>query len=175
MTPSPWIVRFASLIDPQGLVLDLACGAGRHGRLFLERGHKVTFVDKNIDGLDDLQRVDQARIVQMDLEDGKDWPFEKGHYDAIVVTNYLYRPHLKALLGSIKEGGFLLYETFAMGNEAFGRPSNPDFLLKSNELLDLVSDNFSVIAFEQGQDGDKVVQRICCVKGTGAVPHLLNL
>jgi len=163
MSPSSWIKRFSHLVN--GTVLDLACGGGRHGRLFLDLGHSVEFADQDVEGLGDLLNNDKALITEIDLEDGRDWPFEKMAYDGIVVTNYLYRPHLSQMLESLKQGGVLLYETFALGNEQFGRPRNPDFLLKPGELLELVDGKLQVIAFEHGIDGEKVMQRICAVKG----------
>ena len=161
LPPSNWISRFATLITPNQTVLDVACGSGRQGRVFLEQGAKVTFVDQNVEGLADLQGTSSATILQCDLESPSGWPFAGRAFDAIVVTNYLYRPTLKALCESIQQNGYLIYETFAVGNEAYGRPRNPDFLLKENELLELVANDFNVIAFEQGIETNRVVQRIC--------------
>jgi len=164
MTPSAWIKRFAPLVAPAGNVLDLACGGGRQGRLFLEQDHDVVFVDRDCSGVSDLSGHHRAQICEMDLEDGRNWTFEAGMFDAIVVTNYLYRPHLIDMLDSLRNNAVLLYETFAVGNERFGRPRNPDFLLRPGELLELVQGRLQVVAFEQGRDGDKVVQRICAVR-----------
>ena len=167
MTVSSWIDRFSSCIPSNGVVLDLACGKGRHGRFLLNHGHKLLFVDQDVAELSDLASVETAEILQCDLEDGRDWPFEREQFSAIIVTNYLYRPHLPFLAPSLKQGGVLLYETFAQGNEKFGRPRNPDFLLRPHELLALAHDGaLNVIAFEQGQAGDKVIQRLCAVKGS---------
>jgi len=165
--PSPWISRFSSILEKKTEILDLACGAGRHGRLFLDQGHSVFFVDKNLEGVEDLSSHPQATLQQTDLEDGKDWPFDDGQFGAIVVVNYLYRPHLKDMIKSLKPGGVLLYETFALGNEKFGRPRNPDFLLKPGELIELVQGQLQVVAFEHGLEGEKVVQHICAVKDDG--------
>ncbi len=162
MSPSNWITRFAHLVN--GNVLDLACGSGRHGRLFLDTVDQVTFVDKNIEGVQDLVGRSGAVISERNLENGDPWSFDVEYFDAIIVTNYLYRPHLSDMLSSLKDGGVLLYETFALGNEKFGRPRSPDFLLKPGELLDLVDGKLQVIAYEHGIDGEKVVQRICAVK-----------
>ncbi len=176
MQPSPWVSRFSNLIRKDSCVLDLACGAGRHGRLFLEKGCRVWFVDKNIDKLDDLSDQGRATLVQKDLEDGQDWSFDDKAFDAIVVTNYLYRPHLSDMLNSLKPDGVLIYETFGMGNEEFGRPRSPDFLLKPGELLDVVQGRLSVVAYEHGIEGEKVVQRICAVKEAAQTPpYGLNL
>jgi SAM-dependent methyltransferase len=164
MDASPWIKRFSHLV--KGEVLDLACGSGRHGRLFLESADMVTLVDKNTDGVNDLSDHPSATVLERDLEDGSEWSFNANCFDAIMVTNYLYRPHLADMLGSLKDGGILLYETFAIGNEQFGRPRSPNFLLRSGELLELVNAKLQVIAYEHGIDGEKVVQRICAVKDT---------
>ncbi len=164
MTPSGWIERFCPLVSPNGRVLDLACGKGRHGRLFLKRGNWVLFVDKDVSALSDLHNHPHGELCELDLETGVDWPFQEANYDALVVTNYLYRPHWPDLLNSLKEGGVLLYETFAAGNENFGRPRNPDFLLKPGELLELAQEQLHVVAYEHGRDGDKVVQRLCAVR-----------
>lgn len=168
MEASPWVRRFVGTVKEGAQVLDLACGGGRHGRLFLKHGCHVTFVDQTLDGVADLASVAQANLLERDLEDGQPWSFPPQQYDAIVVTNYLYRPHLKSMLSSLKAGGVLIYETFALGNEQFGRPKNPDFLLRAGELLELVAPDMTVLAYEHGLDDQKVVQRICAVKKDGA-------
>ncbi|MGB0681835.1 MAG: class I SAM-dependent methyltransferase [Magnetovibrionaceae bacterium] len=146
--PSRWVMRFAPLIKPGGSVLDLAAGGGRHGRALLAAGHAVTLVDKNTAPLADLAQ--QAEVVQADLEDGSPWPLEGQGFDAIVVVNYLHRPLIPTLLDSLNPGGLFLYETFARGNEVYSRPRNPDHLLKSGELLELVGGRLQVIAYEHG-------------------------
>jgi SAM-dependent methyltransferase len=171
---SCWIKRFSPCVAPKGHVLDLACGTGRHGRLFLDNANKVTFVDRDINGVQDLENRPNVDIRQCDLEDGRDWPFAPNNFDAIIVANYLYRPHLSALAPTLQNGGVLLYETFAQGNEKLGRPKNPDFLLTSHELLDLARlSGLHVVAFEQGRDGDKIVQRLCAVKGGALAQYTL--
>ncbi|OAN53203.1 SAM-dependent methyltransferase [Paramagnetospirillum marisnigri] len=167
MEPSPWITRFASLARPGGAVLDLACGGGRHSRLFLERGHPVTAVDRDV--AQAALAVGAERIAA-DLEDGSPWPLPNRRFAVVVVTNYLWRPLFPALLGSLEEGGLLLYETFALGNEVFGRPRNPDHLLERGELLRLCT-GLTVVAFEDGiEAGRKVVQRLCAINGPGPAP-----
>ena len=146
--PSPWILRFAALAAPGGRVLDLACGAGRHARLFLARGYRVTAVDRDLSGLADLREAPDLERLETDLEDGSGWPLAGRHFDAVVVTNYLHRPLLGDIVASLAPGGLLLYETFAAGNERFGRPRNPDFLLRSGELLEVVQGRLRVLAYE---------------------------
>lgn len=161
---SAWIARFAPLVRQGGPVLDLACGGGRHSRLFLDRDHPVTALDRDTS---QAQLAEGAILVQADLENGSPWPLEGQRFAGIVVTNYLWRPLFPAILASLETGGVLLYETFALGNEAYGRPRNPDHLLDRGELLRLTH-GLSVIAFEDGiEHGRKVVQRICAINGPG--------
>lgn len=130
--PSPWIARWAHLVPEGGGVLDVACGHGRHMRFFRERGHAVTGVDRSPEAIAAVRELGEA--VQADIENGP-WPFAGRQFAAVVVTHYLWRPLLPAIVGSVAPGGVLLYETFAEGNEAVGKPSRPDFLLKHGELL----------------------------------------
>lgn len=165
-SPSPWIVRFAPLVAAGAPVLDLACGGGRHGRLFLERGHPVTFVDRDLSGVADLRGNAQAALVAADLE-AAPWPLGDRQFAAVVVTNYLWRPLFPALLGALKPRGLLLYETFLRGNERFGKPASPDFLLAENELFERCKDACEILAFEQGEDAvpkPGMRQRICARK-----------
>lgn len=170
--PSDWVVRFAPLVPEDGTMLDIACGGGRHGRHFLERGHQVTFVDRDISGVRDLEGRAGADIVEADLESPCGWPFGDRRFDAIVVTNYLWRPLLPILGAAIAKGGVLIYETFARGNEAFGRPRNPHHLLRPGELLDAFGDSLQVVAYENGIRRDhtpRAIQRITAVRREGPV------
>ena len=160
LKPSAWVVRWAALIE-RGPVLDVASGAGRHALFFAERGFEVIAVDR------EPQKIQGVEFVQADLEDGGPWPFGERRFAAIVVTNYLHRPLLPLFADRLEEGGVLLYETFMAGNERYGRPSNPDFLLRPGELLAAFS-ALTPVAFEQGcveRPGRAVVQRICAVRG----------
>ena len=169
--PSPWVARWAHVVKPNGRVLDLAAGGGRHGRLFLDLGCAVTFVDKTVQPLADLTPHANAEIVGADLEDGSPWPLTGQTFDAVIVVNYLHRPLFEHILGSLNPGGVLIYETFARGNEEFTRPRNPDHLLKSGELLDLVAGKLQVVAYEHGRvegaDLPGVKQRLCAVNDLG--------
>ena len=166
VVPSDWIARFASLVPANAHVLDVAAGRGRHARFFAARGAHVVAVDVDAAALATLAEAPGVTTRVADLEHGV-WPFAAATFDAIVVVNYLHRPLLPQLLATLKVDGVLLYETFAAGNEAFGRPSNPAFLLRENELLESVRDRLAVVAFEQGrvveQDRVAVVQRIAAV------------
>jgi SAM-dependent methyltransferase len=157
--PSDWVRRWADLVE-RGPVLDVACGAGRHARLFAGRGLEVVAVDR------DAQRIPGVRFVQADLE-GAPWPFGTERFAAIVVTNYLHRPLLAQLEAALAEEGVLLYETFMVGNEKYGRPSNPAFLLQPGELLHSFR-ALTPIAFEQGYvEAPKpaMIQRLCARRG----------
>ena len=138
LTPSPWITRFAHLIAPNARVLDLAAGRGRHARWLAARGARVVAVDRDPDALATMAGVPRITARACDLEAGA-WPLEGERFDAIVVTNYLHRPLFPHLRAALAPDGVLLYETFAMGNEAFGRPTNPDFLLCRDELLTIAA------------------------------------
>jgi SAM-dependent methyltransferase len=170
--PSAWIARFAELI-PEGRVLDLACGGGRHARLMAGLGHAVLAVDRDTAALSAASGPGIDTLA-FDLEHPAaarhpDWPLLPGIFAGIVVSNYLYRPLLLSLLDSLAPGGILIYETFAAGNGKFGKPSNPDFLLKPGELLEWVNlrPSSRVIAYEDGyqqRPRPAMVQRICLLK-----------
>jgi SAM-dependent methyltransferase len=157
LDPSPWVVRWAPLVA-RGPVLDVASGAGRHARVFIQRNLPVIAVDR------DAQSIPGVRFVQADLEDGSPWPFPGQRFGGIVVTNYLHRPLLPVLAQSLADQGVLIYETFMLGNEKFGKPSNPNFLLRPGELLQAFAD-LALVAFEQGQTERAVLQRICVIRG----------
>ncbi|PKO84139.1 MAG: SAM-dependent methyltransferase [Betaproteobacteria bacterium HGW-Betaproteobacteria-11] len=165
--PSPWVVRFAGLIEPGGRVLDLACGSGRHACWLADLGHVVEAVDRDAVALAELSRArPQVRTRVADLEGGP-WPYHGCAFDAIVVTNYLYRPLLPLILSALDSNGVLIYETFMVGNERFGKPSNPAFLLHSGELLEVVRQHLNIVAFEQGEVATPrplVVQRLCATR-----------
>jgi SAM-dependent methyltransferase len=168
--PSPWVVRWATLIRSGGEVLDLACGHGRHARHLAERGWRVTAVDRDPAALAGLAGVPSVRTVEADLE-GAPWPFAGDAFDGVVVANYLHRPLFDALAASLAPGGVLIYETFMRGNERYGKPSNPDFLLRPGELAGVWGGRLEVVAFEQGRverPKPAVVQRICALRGPPA-------
>jgi SAM-dependent methyltransferase len=164
--------RFAPLIRSGGHVLDLAAGSGRHTRLLLDMGLRVTAVDRDIAALKALAGA-RCTVREIDLEKGEAWTLGGG-YDGIVVTNYLHRPLFPALKAALAPGGIVIYETFAVGNERFGRPSNPDFLLRPGELLDAFA-GLTVIAFEQGEVSrprPAVIQRVAAATGPpGQIPE----
>ncbi len=162
---SPWVTRFAALV-PDGPVLDVACGRGRNTRHFLGLGHDVVAVDRDTSGVADLSGDPRVEIVTADLEDGRPFPLRGRRFSGVVVTSYLYRPILPDLVDAVAEGGVLIYETFAAGNERLGRPTNPDFLLRPGELLDAVAGRLRVVAFEDvvlEEPKPAAVQRIAAI------------
>jgi len=165
-SPSGWVCRFAPLIVAGGRVVDVACGRGRHALYLRDCGLRVVAIDRDTQALESLRGLERIEPVAADLESGS-WPFPPGTFDAVVVTNYLHRPLLPHLVAALRGGGVLIYETFAVGNENFGRPANPDFLLRRNELLEWLMPQLQVVAFEQGlisRPQPAVVQRICAVR-----------
>jgi SAM-dependent methyltransferase len=158
---SAWIARFAPLV-PAGPVLDLAAGSGRHSLLMRALGHEVVAVDRDPSTLA-ARAVPGIEAIAEDLETGAMPACLGRRYAAVVVTNYLHRPILPAIVGAVAPGGWLLYETFAVGNERFGRPGNPDFLLRPGELLEAVRGRLRVVAYEDVEVAEPrpaMVQRI---------------
>jgi len=163
LTPSAWVARWAELIAPGGRVLDVAAGSGRHSRWFGARGHPVDAVDRNEEAIAGLAMLGGINAVCADIEAG-DWPFPAHVYAAVCVTNYLHRPLLPTLVDALAPGGVLIYETFAVGNERYGRPKNPAFLLQPGELLEAIRGRLRVVAYENvtvTEPRPACVQRIC--------------
>jgi SAM-dependent methyltransferase len=165
--PSSWVVRFAPLVPAGGEVLDLACGVGRHTRLFLERGHPVVAVDRDLSGMGDLRQHPGLETLEVDLEDGRPFPLRGRAFAGVVVANYLYRPILPDVVSTVAPDGVLIYETFARGHERFGRPRRPEFLLQPGELLEAVRGQLRVLAYEDlvvDEPTPAAVQRICAMR-----------
>ncbi len=162
LAPSAWVQRFAGLIRPGGTVLDLACGSGRHLRWLAAQGLRVTGVDRDAAATAPLRA--QAEIVVADLE-AAPWPLPGRRFDAVVVTNYLWRPLWPQVRAALADGGVLLVETFADGQQHIGKPSRPDFLLQHGELL-RACEGLRVVAYEDGFEPapPRCVQRIAAVQ-----------
>jgi SAM-dependent methyltransferase len=171
--PSPWVVRFAGIVSSGGDVLDVACGSGRHTRLFLERGHHVAAIDRDLSGIADLAEHPRLERVEANLEEGAPFPLSGRSFGGVVVANYLHRPLLPSLVAAVDADGVFIYETFSAGNERFGRPRNPDFLLRPGELLDAVRGRLRVIAYEDlvvDRPSPAAIQRVCAVGPNRAAP-----
>ena len=171
---SAWVRRWSHLAPAGGSVLDVACGRGRHARWFHSLGHRVTALDRSAEALAAIGLpAERFETVLADIEGGP-WPLAGRQFDAVVVTNYLWRPLLPTLLGSLAPGGVLIYETFAAGNETVGKPSRPDFLLQPGELLQLCQ-SLRTVAYEDGFETAlagttaRFVQRIAAVRELPAV------
>jgi SAM-dependent methyltransferase len=163
--PSDWVARFAYLIGRGGVALDLACGKGRHVRFLRRHGHPVVAVDRDVAAVRALADPG-VEALEADLE-GSPWPLGTRTFAGVVVTNYLWRPLLPRIVAAVAPGGVLLYETFAEGHDRYGRPRNPDFLLRAGELLETVRGELEVVAYEHGPVGEPPVmvrQRICAVR-----------
>ena len=164
--PSPWVVKWATYIAGGGHVLDLAAGSGRHTQFLAELGFEIEAVDKDVSALSKLALLPNVRIREHDLE-RSGWPYRPDEFSGIVVTNYLHRPLFPSLINALAPGGLLIYETFALGNEVLGKPSNPNFLLLPGELLEAVRGRLRVLGYEdvfQSKPKPAMVQRICAVR-----------
>jgi SAM-dependent methyltransferase len=162
--PSPWVARWAGLIKPGGRVLDVATGGGRHARFLASMGLAVDAVDRDLSAFGECPA--RVTLHDADIEAGP-WPYENRRFDGIIVTNYLHRPLLARLVDSLEPGGILIYETFAQGNERFGKPSNPAFLLAPGELLEAVRGKLRVLGYEDlvvAQPRPAAVQRIAACR-----------
>lgn len=171
--PSPWLARWAHLLAPGARVLDVACGSGRHVRWLAARGLRITGVDRDGAAIAALAAISETRVADIEADP---WPWPGRQWDAVLVTNYLWRPLLATLRDAVAPGGWLIYETFAAGNETVGRPSRPDFLLEPGELLRLCAD-WRIVAYEEGflQGPPRFVQRIVARRPHPNDPRPLHL
>ncbi len=176
--PSEWIVRHAGRLVPGASVLDVAAGEGRHARWLAARGCQVTAIDRAPAALVTLRSIPGVSVIDADIEADRAgaWPVAPASFDALVVTHYLHRPLFPAMAASLRPGGYLLYETFMVGNERYGRPSSAAFLLRESELLTAFP-GLRILAFEQGLrpgSSPRVVQRLLAW-APGGGPELPSL
>ncbi|CAN5174167.1 class I SAM-dependent methyltransferase [soil metagenome] len=167
LRPSAWLLRWPQAMPAGGRALDVACGSGRHVHHLVDRGMQVSGIDRDAAATAPLQGI--AEIINADIENG-DWPLAARQFDLVLVSNYLWRPLLPKLLAAVAPGGWLIYETFADGQQSIGRPARPDFLLQPAELLSACS-ALRIVAFEDGFAEGRYVQRIAAVRP--AEPALL--
>lgn len=175
---SPWVLRWAHLIRSGGSALDVACGRGRHSHWLATQGFAVTALDRDADALAAVRAqwptaaTPPSQLLQADLE-AQAWPLPDQTFDAVIVTNYLWRPLWPALLAALAPGGVYIHETFAHGNASVGKPSRADFLLQPGELLHACR-GLNVVAYENGfcTGPDRYIQRIVAVREQPHDPHM---
>lgn len=166
LDPSRWVIRFSHLIRSHGTVLDVAAGQGRHCQWFLDGEYSVVAIDRD---LSQLSWLEHPALVKQEAdleEDAQGWPLGDRTFDAVVVTNYLWRNIFDDIVNAVRHDGVLIYETFAEGNERYGRPRRPEFLLQPGELLARVAPRMEIVAYEHGYSehpSPRVVQRICAI------------
>lgn len=172
--PSAWVTRFLPLVAPGGVILDVACGSGRHTRHALENGYRVVAIDRTLGPMRDLSGEPGLELIEADLEEGAGLPVAHRRFDGVIVTNYLWRPLLPALVAAVAPAGVLLYETFARDQERFGKPSNPEFLLRPGELIEATRGGLVTLVYEHVRldDPPRLVQRIAAVGRDS--PHLAD-
>ena len=155
--PSPFLVTQLRRL-PQGKVLDVATGRGRHATFLATQGFSVHGIDRNREALEFLdaqaQEAGQLPITTeyVDLETDDLQPPDLGTkmYDVILVFFYLYRPLFPQLLKALKPGGVLLYETFLLENHIHRQhPRRKEFCLETNELLTLLQ-GFQILHYDEG-------------------------
>lgn len=164
-TPSSWVKAYLAGAQPRGTVLDVACGSGRHLRLARSLGHGVAGVDRDLSGVADLAGASGVELIEADLESGGPWPLVARTFDAVIVTNYLWRPVMPDIVAAVARSGLLIYETFARGNERHGSPRNPDFLLEPGELIEWTRTRLVPVAYQHVrlEEPTRHVQRIAAV------------
>ena len=149
-------------------LLDFASGNGRNCIPLSQKNIVVTAIDKDQEKLNKYKNFNNINSICFDLETSEEWPLTKEYYDVIIVVNYLYRPKIKELINLLKKDGFLFYETFSLGNEKYGSPKNPKFLLKDRELIEIFGEFLLPLSFYDGQlNYDKILikQRASFKKG----------
>ena len=168
--PSTWIIDNVNTItnNKELKILDFASGHGRHSTTLASNKRKITAVDNDSLKLSTYKNYQNIKTICFDLETEEDWPLKNNYYDIVIVTNYLYRPKIKKIGDLIKENGYLFYETFARGNEKYGKPTNPNFLLKNRELIKTFQTSFKILYYFNGQEISRkksIIQR-CAIKKT---------
>ena len=174
--PTNWIIKQIKLIAPKKKIqiLDFASGNGRNSIFLAEKNRIITAIDKDSKKLDNYKNFSYINTICFDLETEKEWPLKNEYYDIIIVVNYLYRPKIKKLINLLKKGGYLFYETFSVGNEIFGSPKNPNYLLKNRELINLFSKETEILSYFNGKiTGRQItIKQRCLIKKTSLIRRL---
>ncbi len=166
--PSNWLLRWPQAMPPGASALDLACGSGRNLLHLAAAGMRVTGIDRDAAAIAPLQRI--AETIVADIEQSP-WSLGERQFDLVLVCNYLWRPLLPQIVACVAPGGWLIYETFANGQQSIGRPARPEFLLQPGELLQACA-GLRIVAFEDGFDAaatnPRYVQRIAARRDNGS-------
>ena len=174
--PTKWIIEQIKLIAPQKKIqiLDFASGNGRNSIHLAEENKIITAIDKDSKKLNNYKNFNFINTICFDLESNKEWPLKNEYYDIIIVVNYLYRPKIKKLMNLLKKGGYLLYETFSLGNEKFGSPQNRNYLLKDRELINLFSKENQILSYFNGKVFEKKIsiKQKCLIKKASLIRRL---
>ena len=168
--PTTWIIEQIKLLAPKRKIqiLDFASGNGRNSIHLAEKNRNITAIDKDRMKLVQYGHLEYINTICFDLETNQNWPLKEKYYDIIIIVNYLYRPKIKKLMNLLKNGGYLFYETFSVGNERYGSPKNLNFLLKDRELINLFSKKNEILSYFNGkiiEDKISIKQR-CLIKKT---------
>ena len=168
--PTTWILEQIKLLAPKRKIqiLDFASGNGRNSVHLAGKNRNITAIDKDNMKLVQYDHFEYIKTICFDLETNQNWPFKQKYYDIIIVVNYLYRPKIKEIMKLLKNGGYLFYETFSVGNEIYGSPKNPNFLLKDKELLNLFSKENEILSYFNGKVIEEKVsiKQRCLIKKT---------
>jgi len=172
MPPDPLLVKFSFFLKEKNLegpILDLACGNGRNGLFLAGLNLPVIFADRSGDALTEARKSAEekglkALFWEVDLETGTN-PLKEEYYRAILVFRYLHRPLIPCIKKGIRKGGILIYETFTTEQTKYGRPHNPDYLLKPRELANWFRD-WQIIHYFEGllDNPQRAMARIVCRK-----------
>ena len=168
--PTTWIIEQIKLLAPKRKIqiLDFASGNGRNSIHLAEKNRNITAIDKDSMKLVQFDHLDYINTICFDLETNQNWPLKEKYYDIIIVVNYLYRPKIKKLMNLLKNGGYLFYETFSVGNERYGSPKNLNFLLKDRELVNLFSKKNEILSYFNGKviEEKMSIKQRCLIKKT---------
>lgn len=169
-----------------GPILDLACGSGRNGLYLIENNIPVVFADVRPEALAQVQATLEEKGLELEGQLASSWqvdleltgvnPFDDRLFGGILVYNYLHRPLMQNLKRAVLPGGLVFYETFTTEQVKFGRPSNPDFLLRPGELRDCfkqwqVLHDFEGVVENESGSGAKAIAQLVAKKPADTMLH----